>query len=367
VIGGALVFGALRRVVRRPRLHQALLMAVGLAILANSRPFEGLVVSLPVAATLLAWMIGKNGPAVRVSIGRVVLPMLLVLFLTVGAMAFYNLRVTGDPLRMPYLVHEATYFIAPLFLWQRPRPEPIYHHKKIRHFHTDWALSYYKRVCSVEQCSLPSLVRHVVYRVRRVWAFYIGLPLTVPLVMLPWVLRNNWQRFALLTCGVFMAAFLQTTWAHAVYAAPLTGLVLTLVLQAMRHLRLWRWRDRPVGRLIVQATLLIYVASFMLSFIQMVPINPAHAWSLQRAHIVSQLNDDGGLHLVIVRYGPQFSPDEWVYNEADIDGAKVVWAREMDKAQNRKLLEYFKDRRAWLLEVDTGEPKLVPYLVGSDP
>jgi hypothetical protein len=55
---------------------------------------------------------------------------------------------------------------------------------------------------------------------------------------------------------------------------------------------------------------------------------------------------------VIVRYGPAHSFEkEWVCNEADIDSAKVVWAREMDSAQNRKLLEYFKDRHVWLVEV----------------
>ena len=54
---------------------------------------------------------------------------------------------------------------------------------------------------------------------------------------------------------------------------------------------------------------------------------------------------------------------EWVYNEADIDRAKVVWAREMDIAQNRKLLEYFNDRSVWLVEVDQYDspPKLLPY------
>jgi hypothetical protein len=52
-----------------------------------------------------------------------------------------------------------------------------------------------------------------------------------------------------------------------------------------------------------------------------------------------------------------------VYNEADIDGAKVVWAREMDADQNLRLLEYFNDRQVWLLEVGQNRPpfKLVPY------
>jgi hypothetical protein len=73
---------------------------------------------------------------------------------------------------------------------------------------------------------------------------------------------------------------------------------------------------------------------------------------------------------VIVRYGTLDIPyergyREWVYNEADIEGAKVVWAREMDTGQNRKLLEYFKDREVWVVEVDQYDspPKLVPYPV----
>ena len=87
-------------------------------------------------------------------------------------------------------------------------------------------------------------------------------------------------------------------------------------------------------------------------------------WGLQRARLLNQLNEDGGHHLVIVRYGPRYSVHrEWVYNEADIDRAKVVWARAMDEAQNHKLVEYFKDRRVWLLEADSDRspPKLRPY------
>jgi hypothetical protein len=50
-----------------------------------------------------------------------------------------------------------------------------------------------------------------------------------------------------------------------------------------------------------------------------------------------------------------------VYNAADIDHSKVVWAREMDPASNRELLRYFKVRKAWLVEPDFNPPRVSPY------
>ena len=88
------------------------------------------------------------------------------------------------------------------------------------------------------------------------------------------------------------------------------------------------------------------------------------AWHLQRARLLVQLDQEQGQHLIIVKYGPLHSVNnEWVYNEAEIDRAKVIWARDMNAAQNCELIEYFKDRRIWLLEVGMNEalPKLNPY------
>src|SRR5271157_5651353 len=69
--GGALVLGALQRIKRSHGVRDAILMGLGFAILANSRPYEGLFFGLPIAGTLAVWMFGKNRPAVGLAARRV--------------------------------------------------------------------------------------------------------------------------------------------------------------------------------------------------------------------------------------------------------------------------------------------------------
>ncbi len=78
--------------------------------------------------------------------------------------------------------------------------------------------------------------------------------------------------------------------------------------------------------------------------------------AMQRARLLTQLKEGQDRHLILVKYGPRHSYfKEWVYNEADIDGSKVVWARDMDSKENCKLVEYFKDRLVWFLEINDDE------------
>ena len=107
-LGGALVLGALPRIVKSERTTDALLMGAGLAILANSRPYEGLVLSLPVAAVMLSWLWKKRkvGSLGRATV-RVVLPLSLLLIVTAAAMGFFFWRVTGSPFEMPQLLAES--------------------------------------------------------------------------------------------------------------------------------------------------------------------------------------------------------------------------------------------------------------------
>ncbi len=89
-------------------------------------------------------------------------------------------------------------------------------------------------------------------------------------------------------------------------------------------------------------------------------------WTCQgdpsRAAIAKTLSNTPGKHLIMVRYEEDHNlHDEWVYNGAEIDTAKVLWARELDPAQNAKLFAYFRDRQVWLVEPDTDNTELVPY------
>jgi len=288
MIGGALVVGALRRVIRRPCLRDAVLLGVGLAILATSRPYEGFVVSLPVAIALLASMLLKKGPHARVLVKCVGLPILMVLVLTGGVMAFYNLRVTGHALRMPYFIHESTYAVAPVFLWQQLRPQPAYHHQVLEKFYTGWALDPFIRA----HRSIPSLLRASADKLYTLWGFYqwphrLRLLLTIPLLMLPWVLKSWWPRFALLTCGLLMVGLLMETWVFPHYAAPITGLVFVLMLQGLRYLRLWRWRGRRIGQVASWTLVMVGVASFAVTFTDQLWKGSLTGWQFHRARMLA--------------------------------------------------------------------------------
>jgi hypothetical protein len=85
-------------------------------------------------------------------------------------------------------------------------------------------------------------------------------------------------------------------------------------------------------------------------------------WPWKRADIQARLEETANKHLIFVRYDHcHDSCYEWVYNRADIDQSQVVWAREMGTERDQLLVDYFHDRKVWLLEADTANPLLQAY------
>lgn len=364
VAGGAILLGAVRRSCRLPRRRDAVWLGLGMIVLAISRPYEGAALSI-LSLMLIAAHLPKHG-------WKIISPPLLIV-LTAGAawMGYYNWRVTGKPLRLPYLLHEEQYGIAPIFLWQSPRIEPQYRHAVLREFHRDTEWINY-----IYQQNLQGLLKAAGRKLRvlirsALPVFILGLPAGLDVMLLvaclPVIIRDHWMRWAVAILIGFTIALLIETWGNPHYAAPAASLMAILIIHSLRCLRAWRPHGRPAGPLIVRVVLILAIAALVPTIAQIEQIDVAKAWPFERARIMAELNRDVQRHLIIVHYGPNHSAhDEWVYNEADIDKAKVVWAREMDTAQNRKLLDYFHDRRVWFLDADANPCRLVPFAAPPD-
>ncbi len=365
-LGGALLLGALPRLKREPRARDGVVMAVGMAILANSRPYEGFVLGVAVALGMLAWLTGRERPPFGIVIVRVLAPIAIVLAIASASTGYYYHQVTGSAFRMTYDVDRQTYGIAPFFLWKQPLPEPAYHHAVVRQFY-ERELDRFRK-----DRSARGVLARMGEMVFLVWAFFLGPILTPALFFFPALFRDRRMRFPLLAGFIFSLGVLPGAWLFAHYLAPATSLLFLLIVQCLRHLSQWRWRDRPLGTTVTRGLLLACCAIFIFRLAAI----PLHArtelrWppgNLERAQILNTLGSSNGRHLVIVHYGINHNLDsEWVYNRADIDGSKVVWARDMGDTKNQELLQYFRNRQAWMLDADDVPPRLLPYSAISVP
>ncbi len=321
-IGGALVLGAFPRLRKHQRIADVLLMGLGLAILANNRPYEGFVLCLPVAAGMLMWLGASKGPRLRLLLGRVVLPLALLLALTAGAIGYYNWRVTGNPLRSPYAVSMATINPIPYFPWQTLRPIPAYHYKMIKELYMDWDLPQYEKLRS-----FPGWIVATSLKIKRLSMFYLGAALGFPIVMA--VLIGGSRpvflgrlRFLFLCFGVGLAGLLLEVQYLPHYAAPLTAIFLAFVVQATRFAYVCGRRGKARVLFAMRAVPLICLFSLMLATAQSslgfnIVTDLPHSWysiligNTQRAGILKWLEQQPGQHLVIVRYAPRHT----VHNE----------------------------------------------------
>jgi hypothetical protein len=246
----------------------------------------------------------------------------------------------------------------------------------MRNFYYDNELVAYKEIHTPSGLVFGTFLKAV-----RGILFFAGIALLVPLIMWRRVLLDRRIRFLVLCMSVLMAGMLIEIFLIPHYLAPFTAAFYAIGLQAMRHLRLWSPEGRPVGMTLVRLTVTVcFVLGGLRAFAAPLHLRlaqwPASEWSgmwdgpghfgTERAHIESELEKLPGKQLVIVRYSPSHYPiDEWVYNAADIDASKVIWAREMGAAKDIELIRYYKNRTVWLVQPDKQPAEISPYAVSE--
>ncbi len=369
-LGGALVLGAFPRIKNHQRPRDGFFMGLGMAILAITRPYEGIFFCLPIAVALLMWVCRQREAPLKALLARIAIPATVTLLIGLVWLGYYFWRVTGSPFTTPYQVNMRTYGLV-YFPWDKI--EPIqFHHPEMQRFYRGATVVGFYELARHHNLTLQSLKAFVV------WIFYFG-----PILSLPWIIwlitqvPKRFRRstdpavgFLLLLCAVtYLSNMLTIHIGQPHYIAAATAAFYAATVLMMRDLT-----GNSSGRFLARSVLLAVVILFFVRLAAPVAhFDPRPSWirtwcsrdeqKFDRARILDQLQHTPGEHLVIVRDGTDHDSilDEWVFNGADIDGSKVIWARDTGP-KNAELLNYFNNRTAWLVEPDERPVKLTPYV-----
>ncbi len=367
--GGALVLGALPRIMRWQRSRDAVLMVLGIAILASSRPYEGTVLVLAVFIVLVDWWFHQKKSSAAVIFIRTILPMFGLLLVTGVALMYYFWHLTGNPLQMPYQLNRATYGVSQPFYWQRAPAAPVLHHKVMSDYYLGRDLDWY-----VEGLNVFGFMAHAVQKLQLLWQFFIGPVLLIPVAMWGAVFRDRRVRPVLFVAGAVTLGIVVEAWRISPhYASPAVAALYVLLLQGVRHWRAKnRWTAGPIITwgipVICMLLLLARTGAEIRPVSRYVSVGANSWWCFipggisDRDRILHDLSVRPGRHLVVVRYGSRHDVlEEWVYNGANIDAQKVVWARDMGEAANQELIGYYNQREVWAVDADAPKPQLIPY------
>lgn len=357
---GCLVFGALPRLRAAPRRRDAVLLGLGLAMHLITRPYESIFLFLAVALFWAPWR-----PAEMKAAARFLPEVALVLLPAVALLAVQNKQVTGSWTTMPEALSQYQYGV-PAALTFQAKAEP---HVPL----TEQQLMDYKMQRSFlgeRKETVGAFLLRLEYRVRY-YRFFFLAPLYLALAAFLFALGESRFRWVALTLALFALGtnFFPAFQLH--YVAAVTCLfVLVSVVGLERISRRLPEAARLVALLCAAQFVFWYsLHAFFDTAEWSAAVRRYETWDSinhgnpeRRIFVNRQLDGVPGRVLVFVRYSPRhIFQDEWVYNRAGVDEARIVWARDLGDAENQKLLRYYPDRTALVLEPDAQPPSLAAY------
>lgn len=335
---GAMVIGAAARLRQRLSFRRALVLAVGLAVLANSRPMEGALLGLGVMGLLVHSMAGSRIIFSVISWRQFWAPLALVLIPTAGWMLYFNYRVTGNGFDTPYGSHYRQYDISTPFFWDtKPHPQAYVENAHVRAVHQ-------REFDSRAEMMAPLIrLKDFYYLCRQ----FMGLPLSFCILFgfgfVKWWGQRSWP--ILMACLPMILWLMTYVWISPHYVAPATAAFYIVIVIVLRR---WFHDSATVAQWLLAGMLLSMVWLYQ---------DPANHWmwdkrdySAQRKAVLEKLNLAPGKKVVLVQYVPGYNiDDEWIYNHADIDRSDIVWAHDMGPERNQELIDYYSGRKFWRL------------------
>ena len=346
---GCLVFGALPRLTTRYRTRDAILLGMGLGIHLLTRPFESVFLCIAV----LTWLLPKNLKPIAVA-ALIALPAL-------GITLLQNKAVTGSWTKLPYTLSQQQYGV-PAVLTFLPTPKPD--RPLTREQQLDYRMQSGFKGAGPE--TLAKFLSRMEFRIRY-YRFYFVPPLYLALIAFVPRLRERRYLWVAGTCLLFALGinFFPAFQLH--YMAAVVCLLVLISVAGLRSM------GPNAARVIIIPCFAHFFFWYGLHLADTTPaarfLLPYETWDginhgnpERRIAVRDQLAKIPGQLLVFVRYFPQHAfQEEWVFNAADIDNSRVVWARDLGPEEDRKLIAYYPYRKTLLLEPDSETPDLSDY------
>ncbi|HTX34912.1 MAG TPA: hypothetical protein VME43_07820 [Bryobacteraceae bacterium] len=371
---GCLVFGALPRLRANGRLRDAALLGAGIGLHLLIRPYESIFLVLAVALYFapLAWRAkeARDRKVARRLMRLCAVAALAVLPAVVLTLA-QDKAVTGRWTTLPEALSMYQYGVPSALTFE---PNPVPHreltpqqamdYKMQLSFHgptTDTPATYFERL---------------EYRIR-FYRFFFLPPLYLALVVYVATVREYRFAWVLGTLALFALGvnFFPAFQVH--YLAACTCLFVLVSVVGLERLSRVTVRGQAAGAEAAGILVLLCVVHFGLWYgVHLFEnsavsraLRPYETWDAinhgnpeRRVFVKEALDQMPGRLLVFVRYAPQhIFQDEWVYNGADIDRQRVIWARDLGAQEDLKLIASYPGRTLLLLEPDARTPQLSAY------
>jgi len=366
-IAGCLMFGALPRLRERWLARDAVILGLGVGLAFLARPYEAIFLGL---AVMLFFVPAMADADARRRIPRVALVSILCVLPSLGLALLQNKRVTGEWSKMPYMLSREQYGVPTSFTTQpNPVPQrPLTHEQDLVFRGQAW-------VHGEKTDSLASWLERVPTRIR-FYRFFLLTPLYLALPFFLFSLREFRFQWVVLTIVLVAIGSNFYVYFFPHYIAPEASLLVLIAVTALKKLSRFTIRGMDAGADAARLIVFLCFAHFAFWYGLHASANrdlENAMWRYETWDTINGGDPDGriaidrdlagvpGKQLVFVRYGPQHLFNEWVYNGAEIDAQRVVWARDLGAVENEALRRYYPDRTSWLFEADATPLKLVPY------
>ena len=341
-------------------------MGLGLIIAANTRPYDAFLVAVPLAVFLLIRFAKTRPWDSPRQVGKILVLLGIMTVVNLAVIGYYNWRVTGRATTLPYQHSQLRYGVPQTLLFQPPIVLTSFLNRQIEDMY-NWQRESHDGVRG-------QVLFFIFDKSLRMWQFGMGVSLTVLPLFFPLVYRREKNqvpvRFLFVLVATTIGGLMLYGFYNSTHLAIIFSAILILLTSALRYLSTWKRASSGAGqrlsRCILVTLLLVPIVPVIVKllaakgpptianrfnrlWITREFVSPP--WSIRRAAIINELQGKGGAHLIFVRYpqGHNFG-EEWNYNSADIDRSTVVWAREVDPATDRELIQYFRNRTVWILE-----------------